>query len=48
MLFLVDGLLFRKVFVILEQNSKQLSIFPNEAKQRIHEINILRTDFVMA
>ena len=37
-----------KVFVIHEQNSKNLSIVTNEVKQIIHVICIHDSDFVMA
>ena len=37
-----------KEFFILEHNSKNLSIVPNEAKQIINAINMHDSDFVMA
>ena len=37
-----------KVFIIIKQKSKHLSIVPNEVKQIIHAINKQKTDYVMA
>ena len=37
-----------KGLVILEHNSKKLSIVPNKTKQIIHVIKIHKSDFVMA
>ena len=37
-----------KGFFIIENNSNQLSILPNDVKLRIYTIDKLETDFVMA
>ena len=37
-----------KGLLIIEQNSKKLSIIPNKAKQITHLINIHDSEFVMA
>ena len=41
-------LIFIKRFFIIKQNSKQLSSLTNDVKLRIHVIDQLGTDFVMA
>ena len=43
-----DELIFRKRFCYYKHNSKKSSSLPNYAKLRIHVIDELETDFVMA
>ena len=37
-----------KGFIILEHNSKNLTSVPNEAKQRIHDIDMHNSDYLIA